>query len=426
MIYLLISILWFQGTQDSTVVKEPPSRPVALITVEGAINPTTANYILRGIEEAQAMNAQALIVKLDTPGGLLKSTQKIVQAFLADDNLPVIVYVAPEGAAAASAGTFITMAANIAAMAPATTIGAASPVKMGAGKIDTVMQKKLFNYTESFIKSIAKQRGRNVDWAVSAVRQAEAITAERAVEINVVNLMARSRQALLNKIQGKTAEGQTLQTKNASITKIEPSFAEQFLGFIMQPLVMMILTMIAIWGIIGEIMNPGAIIPGVSGVIALILVLYASAAMPLNTAGYILIALAVILFIAEAFTPTFGILTAGGAIAFFLGFLMLFEELPESMEISWGWLVAASVFTALFFGFIGVAGLKAQFTQRPMGREGMIGTRAKVVDAINADSGRVLARGEYWNAVSEESISVGETVIVESTEGLTMKVKKDK
>ncbi len=424
MVYLLISILWFQATQDSIIVKESPSAPVAMITVDGPINPAAANYILRGIEEAKAMNAQALIVKLDTPGGLLKSTRKIVQALLADDNLPVIVYVAPEGAAAASAGTFITMAANIAAMAPATTIGAASPIKMGGGEIDTVMQKKLFNYTESFIKSIAKQRGRNVEWAISAVRTAEAITAERAVEINVVDFLARSRQGVLNKIQGQIAEGQMLQTQNATISEIEPSYAEQFLGFIMQPLVMMILTMIAIWGIIDEIMNPGAIIPGVSGVIALILVLYASAAMPLNTAGYVLIALAVILFIAEAFTPTFGILTAGGVIAFFLGFLMLFEELPEPMEISWGWLLTASVVTALFFGFIGASGLKAQFTQRPMGREGMVGVQAKVVDAINADSGRVLARGEYWNAVSDESLEVGETVVIEETEGLTMKVKK--
>ncbi len=424
MLYLLISILWLQAMPDSVINQAFPSPTVAMITVDGPINPTTANYILRGIEEAKEMNAQALLLQLDTPGGLLKSTRKIVQAFLRDDSLPVIVYVAPEGASAASAGTFITMAANIAAMAPATTIGAASPVKMGGGEIDSVMQKKIFNYTESFAKSIAKQRGRNIEWAVAAVRQAESITAERAVEINVVDLLATDTQSLLNKIHGQTVGGQTLQTKNATITKIEPSFAEEFLGFIMQPLVMMILTMIAIWGIIGEVTNPGAIIPGVAGAIALILVLYASAAMPLNTAGYILIGLAVVLFIAEAFTPTFGILTAGGAVAMFFGFLMLFNELPESMEVPWGWLAAAAVLTALFFAFIGAAGLKAQFKKRPMGREGMVGMQAKVVDAINERSGRVQARGEYWNAVSDESIEVGETVIIEKSEGLTMKVKK--
>lgn len=424
MIYLFISILWFQTADTAAVHPEKASQTVAVITVDGVINPTAANYILRGIETARQKNAIALIVKLDTPGGLLKSTKKIVQAFLKDDGLPVIVYVAPEGASAASAGTFITMAANIAVMAPTTTIGAASPVTMGGGEIDTVMQKKLFNYASSFIKSIAKQRGRNVEWAVSAVRQAEAVTAEKAAELNVVDFIAPDISALLSQIDGKTIEQQMLQTQNASILKIEPSFAEQFLGFIMQPLVMMILTMIAIWGIIGEIMNPGAVIPGVAGVIALILVLYASAAMPLNIAGYILIAVAVVLFIAEAFTPTFGILTAGGAIAMFFGFLMLFNELPKSMEISWTWLALGAVLTALFFGFIGAAGLKAQFTKRPMGSEGMVGMTAKVVDAINKESGRIKARGEYWNAISDEVLDIGETVIIEETKGLTMKVKK--
>lgn len=424
MIYFLISILLFQPAPDSIQQTESAERPVAMITVEGTINPAVADYIVRGIREAKKMNAQALIVKLDTPGGLLKSTEKIVQAFLREDHLPVIVYVAPEGASAASAGTFITMAANIAVMAPGTVIGAASPVTMGGGEIDTVMQKKLFNYASSFIKSIAKQRGRNAEWAVSAVRQAEAITAEKAVELNVVDFMAETKQELLDKIHGKMVEGVTLQTAKAAITKIEPSFTETLLGFITNPMVMMILTMIAIWGIIGEVMNPGAVIPGVAGVVALILVLYASSVMPLNTAGYVLIGIAVILFIAEAFTPTFGLLTAGGAVAFFFGFLMLFNELPESMEISWVWLAVAAVLTALFFTFIGAAGLRAQFTERPMGSEGMVGREVKVVEAIDQESGRVLAGDEYWNAVSDESIETGEKVIVEETKGLTLKVKK--
>lgn len=436
MVYLLISILWlplpggvdsgFELPPDSLAQNEATPQPVAMITVEGPINPSTANYILRGIEEAKKMNAQALIVKLDTPGGLLKSTEEIVQAFLKDDGLPIIVWVAPEGASAASAGTFITMAANIAVMAPGTVIGAASPVKLGGGKMSETMQNKLFNYASSFIKSIAKQRNRNAEWAVSAVRKAESITAEKAAAINVVDFIASNKRELLQKIHGSTLEKETLQTANAAIKKIEPSFAETFLGFIMQPLVMMILTMIAIWGIIGEIMNPGSLIPGIAGVIALILVLYASAVMPLNTAGYVLIGLAVILFVAEAFTPTFGILTAGGAVAFFFGFLMLFNKLPESMEISWAWLALAAIATALFFGLIGAAGLKAQFSQRPMGSKGMVGMEAEVVDAINEESGRILARDEYWKAVSDEPLSVGETVVIEEVQGLTMKVKKDK
>ena len=424
MIYLLISLLWLQQADTLTTQNKTAGKQVAVISVEGTINPTAADYILRGIETARQKNVQALVVKLDTPGGMLKSMKKIVQAFLRDDGLPVVVYVTPEGASAASAGTFITMAANIAAMAPATNIGAASPVTMGGGEIDTVMQKKLFNYSSSFIRSIAKQRGRNIKWAVSAVRSAESVTAEEAVELNIVDFIASDMEDLLAQIDGKTIEGRTLQTKNGSVLNIEPSFAEEFLGFIMQPLVVMILTLVAIWGIMGEISNPGAVIPGIAGAIALILVLYASAALPLNTAGYILIVLAVALFVAEAFTPTFGILITGGAIAMFIGFLMLFNDLPKSMQISWEWLAGAAVLTALFFAFIGVAGLKAQFKKRPMGSEGMVGMKAIVVDSINDKSGRVLVRGEYWTAVSDEPLDVDETVIIEETEGLTVKVKK--
>lgn len=424
MVYLLISLLWLQPIPDSTSHSEVANNTVAMISVKGPINPTAANYILRGVEQANKTNAEALLVKLDTPGGLLKSMKKIVQAFLKDDGLPVIVYVTPKGAAAASAGTFITMAANIAVMAPATTIGAASPVKMGGGEIDSVMQKKLFNYASSFIKTIAKQRNRNAEWAVSAVREAEAVTAEKAAKINVVDFIAQNEQALLTTIDGRQTEGQTLQTAHASITTIEPTLAESFLGFIMNPLVMMILTLIAIWGIVGEITNPGAIIPGVSGAIALILVLFASAAMPLNTAGYILIALAVVLYIAEAFTPAFGILITGGTVSLFFGFLMLFDELPTSMQISWIWLAVAAIATGLFFGFIVIAGLKAQFNERPMGTQGMVGMQAKALETINDEKGRVLARGEYWNAISDEPIEPGQPVVIEEVEGLKVKVKR--
>src|SRR5699024_6157676 len=242
MIYLLISLLWLQQADTLTTQNKTAGKQVAVISVEGTINPTAADYILRGIETARQKNVQALVVKLDTPGGMLKSMKKIVQAFLRDDGLPVVVYVTSEGASAASAGTFITMAANIAAMAPATNIGAASPVTMGGGEIDTVMQKKLFNYSSSFIRTIAKQRGRNTEWAVLAVRRAEAVTAEKAVELNIVDFIAPDMAVLLNKVDGKTIEDNVLRTEGASVLRVEPSFAEQFLGFIMNPMVMMILT----------------------------------------------------------------------------------------------------------------------------------------------------------------------------------------
>ncbi len=327
LITLLFSITTIaSGQQDTSVTNNNTSAvpTVMMIAVEGSISPTTTNYINRGIAKAREQQAEALIVQLDTPGGLLESTKNIVQVFLDSDNLPIIVYVAPEGGRAASAGTFITMAAHIAAMAPATTIGAASPVQMGGGQQDSVMQKKIFNYSESFIESVANRRDRNAEWAKSAVRDGESITAEEALELNVIDFISNDREELLEQVDGRVVNGDTLHTRNATIEEIPTNLAENLLSFIMRPEVMLILTMIAIYGIIGEVTNPGAIVPGVAGVIALILVLYASASMPINIAGFALIGLAIVLFVAEAFTPAFGILIGGGAVAFFLGALMLF------------------------------------------------------------------------------------------------------
>ncbi|HLR25608.1 MAG TPA: NfeD family protein, partial [Fodinibius sp.] len=353
-----------------------------------------------------------------------ESTKNIVQEFLQSDQLPIVVYVAPEGGRAASAGTYITMAAHIAAMAPATTIGAASPVQMGGGQTDSVMKKKIFNYSESFIESIANQRDRNADWAISAVRDGEAVTAKEALELNVVDYIADSREDLLNQIDGQVVAGDTLHTREATITEIPTNLAENFLGFIMRPEVMLILTMIAIYGIIGEVTNPGAIVPGVAGVIALILVLYASASMPINIAGFALIGLAIVLFVAEAFTPTFGLLIAGGSVSFFLGALMLFQEFPKSMELSWAWLIPATVLTTLFFVWIVTEGIRVQFTHNITGKESMIGKEAVVIEDIDGRSGRILINGEYWNAVSDERLSEGNVCEIQEINGLTARVKQ--
>lgn len=410
--------------QDTTASQVATGTPeVTMISIEGSISPTTTNYINRGIKIANRKGSECLIIQLDTPGGLLESTKNIVQAFLDSENLPIVVYVAPEGARAASAGTFITMASHIAAMAPTTTIGAASPVQMGGGQVDSVMQKKIFNYSESFIESIANRRNRNAEWARSAVRDGEAITAEKALELNVIDLIAANRDELVNKIDGRVVNGDTLKTHNATITEVPPNLAEKLLGFIMRPEVMLILTMIAIYGIIGEVTNPGAIVPGVAGVIALILVLYASAAMPINMAGFALIGLAIVLFIAEAFTPTFGLLIAGGAVSFFLGALMLFQDLPESMALSWAWLIPATILTTLFFVWIVTEGIRAQFTSNKTGKESMIGKRAKVVEQIDSQQGRIFVSGEYWNAISDQVVEEGENCEIVAIEGLTIKVK---
>ncbi len=392
---------------------------VTVISVEGTIGPTVTSYINRGLKKAGEQQAEALIIILDTPGGLLNSTQDIVQQMLASE-LPVVVYVSPEGANAGSAGTFITLAAHIAAMAPTTTIGAASPVSMQGEAIDTVMQKKVFNYSENFIQNIAEKRGRNADWAVSAVRDGAALTEQEALEMNVIDLVAEDLNDLLEQMHGRVVEGDTLNTRNAVVEPLDESLAEQFFSFILQPQIMLILTLIAIYGIVGEVTNPGAIIPGVAGVIALILLLYGVAAMPINIAGFILIGLAVILFIAEAFTPTFGILLTGGAVSFFLGALMLFQDLPEEMQLSWYWLVPATILTVLFFGWVATAGLKAQFGhRRSTGKESHIGKQALVVDEVSPEGGRVDFAGEYWNAVSEHHIPEGEYCTITGFKGLT-------
>jgi membrane-bound serine protease (ClpP class) len=404
--------------------EESPPPSVTVIRVDGAISPVITNYIRRGLSEARERGSSLLVVELDTPGGLLESTKDIVQIFFESD-LPIAVFVSPDGARAASAGTFITMAAHVAAMAPSTTIGAASPVSIapGGAEADTVMQKKIFAYSESFIESIADRRGRNAEWAISAVREGSSVTETRALELNVIDLLAQDREDLLRLLDGWVVEGDTLRTAGAVVTEVPPNLAERSLGLLMRPEVMLLLTLIAIYGIVGEVTNPGGIVPGVAGVIALILLLFASAAMPINVAGFALIALAVVLFVAEAFTPAFGLFLVGGAVSFFLGALMLFQHLPEPMNLSWSWLIPATLLTTLFFALIVTAGIKAQFRPVRTGTETLVGERAEVIERIQAQGGKVFVKGEYWNAVGPEEIGEGEWCEVEGIEGLTLKVR---
>jgi len=417
---LVFSIFVLSGALSA--YQSDSSRTVTVISVSGTIGPTVTSYIERGLDFARDNEHEALIIKLDTPGGLLSSTMDIVQLMLAS-KLPIAVYVSPEGANAGSAGTFISMAAHIAAMAPTTTIGAASPVSMQGGEMDTVMQKKLFSFTENFIQNIAEKRDRNAEWAISAVQDGEALTAKEALELNVIDIIASDLNDLLSQMDGRVIEGDSLLTKNATIVNLEKSLAENFFSFILLPEIMLILTLIAIYGIVGEVTNPGAIIPGVAGVIALILLLYGVSSMPINVAGFILIGFAIALFVAEAFTPSFGILLTGGAISFFLGALMLFQDLPDNMQISWYWLVPATLLTMLFFSLIAIAGIKAQFRPNRSGLESHIGKTAKVIDAVSSDSGRIDFAGEYWNARSENNIPKGENCEIVGFTGLICHVK---
>ena len=401
---------------------------VSLIKIDGAIGPATASYISRSIDEARAQNAQCLIIQLNTPGGLLDSTQTIVQSFLGS-TVPVVVYVAPTGATATSAGCFITVAASVAAMAPATTIGAAHPVTLGGNptgseqKLDDTMKQKLENFSVSYIEAIAARRHRNVDWAKSAVKESASISAEKALELKVIDLIAVDLTELLKQLNGRVIDSKTLKTAGAEVSEIKMSASEHVFQRLWRPEVMFILMLIAIYGIIGELTTPGAILPGVVGAIALVLVLYLAAILPVNVTGLALIALALMLFIFDVYAPTHGVLTVGGIISFLIGSLMLFNRADPLFRLSLSYIIPAILLTALFFVFLIGKGLRAQLLPIKAGAETLIGKTVTALTAIDSRGGRIFVEGEHWNAVSDTSIEKDEVVKIVAVQGLTLKVK---
>jgi membrane-bound serine protease (ClpP class) len=397
---------------------------VAVIKVNTPIGPATADYIARAISVARSQNDLCLIIELDTPGGLLDSTKKIVQS-LYGSTVPTVVYVTPAGANAASAGCFITLAADIAAMAPHTSIGAAHPVSLSGGseeKMDSVMKQKLENYAGAYIQAIAEKRGRNVQWARDSVIKSESITAEEALKTKVINLIASDRADLLAQLNGREVNGHRLNTEGATVTEIPMIARERVFQLLWRPEVMLLLMLAAMYGIIGEMSNPGAILPGVVGGIALILALYMAAILPVNLAGLALIGLAALLFIVDLFAPTHGVLTFGGIAAFFLGALLLFNRADPTFRLSLAYIIPATVVTALFFLFVVGKGLRAQSLPARTGKEAMLGKTAPAVGHIDAQGGKVFFEGEYWNAVSESPVEAGQTVRILEVAGLTLKV----
>jgi membrane-bound serine protease (ClpP class) len=398
---------------------------VGLIKINGAIGPATASYISRAIDVATERDDTCLIIELDTPGGSLESTKQIVQTFYAS-RVPTVVYVFPDGAWAGSAGCFITLAADVAAMAPGASIGAAHPVSIGAGgeeKTSDVMKEKLEQITGSFIEGIAKRRGRNAEWARSSVVESKAITAEKALELKVIDLIATNVPDLLNQLDDREVGGKTLKTANTEVVDIPMTTQERVLQLLSHPELMMILMLVAIYGIIGELSNPGAILPGVVGAIALILVLYMATILPVNIAGLALIGVAVVLFIVDIYAPTHGVLTFGGIVAFFLGALMLFNRADPAFRLSLVYIIPATLMTAAFFIFVVGAGLRAQFLPVRVGREILLGKTVPALARIDASSGKVFVEGEYWNAVSEVPVEPGHPVEIVGINGLTLKVK---
>lgn len=397
---------------------------VGLIKIDGAIGPATANYISRAIEAAAKQNDECLIIQLNTPGGLANSMNDIVQEFYAS-HLPVVVYISPEGAMAGSAGVYITLAADIAAMAPHTTIGAAHPVELeNEGETtNSIMMQKIGNAYTKVMQTIAEKRHRNVEWAKSSVTESKAITSEEALKMKVIDLIATNVPDLLLKLNGKKIDARTLHTTGASVVAIPMSAGEKFFQLFWQPEVMMLLLLVAIYGIIAEMSHPGAIFPGVAGALALILLLYMSATLPLNAAGAALIVLAVALFIIDIFAPTHGVLTGGGIIAFFLGVLMLFNHEPAGYHLPMTWVISTTLVTAAFFVFFVSKGIRAQFLPKRAGMEMMIGKTVNALSRIDSTGGKVFLEGENWNAASETPIEIGQPVEIVGIEGLTLKVQ---
>jgi membrane-bound serine protease (ClpP class) len=420
---LVVAMLWF-----SLSAAAAGSEKVCFITVEGPISPTTAGYVSRAVDETASQSGQCLIIQLNTPGGLLDSMQRIVQKLLASP-VPTVVYVAPTGATAASAGCFITLAADVAAMAPATTIGAAHPVALGGiggnedTKSDSTMTKKLENFAASYIRAIAAKRSRNVEWAESAVRESSSITVEKARDLKVIEIIAVDRNDLLHQLDGRVVNSKSLKTAGAQVVEIRMSAAEQIFQTAWRPEVMYILLLIAIYGIIGELNTPGTILPGVVGAIALLLALYMAAILPVNITGLLLIGLAVGLFIIDVFAPTHGVLTVGGIVAFLIGSLMLFNHQDPVFRLSLRYIIPAVILTAVFFVVIIGSGLRAQRLPVKVGKETMIGKTVSALTPIDPTGGKIFLEGEYWNATSDTPVEKGQLVQINAVEGLTLKVQ---
>lgn len=419
-------------------VNETTNGKIWLIEIEGAIGPATSDYVLRGFEQAALNNASIIVVRMNTPGGLDGAMRDIIQGILASD-IPVISYVGPKGARAASAGTYIAYASHVAAMAPATNLGAATPVQIAApsmpaapeeesGKAEpTAMEKKMVNDAAAYIRGLADLRDRNADWAELAVREGVSLDAETALEENVIDLVVQDLDNLLLQLDGKviTLEDRevTLDTASAEVHQHLPDLRTEILSIITNPSIVLVLGMIGMYGIILEFYNPGSLIPGVIGVICLLLAAYAVQLLPLNYAGLALLMLGIGLMVAEALVPSFGILGIGGVIAFCIGGLMLFDAEMEAFQVGLPTIAATAMVSALLiFATVSIA-LKIRNKRVTTGMSALIGEHGEALSDFTKE-GQVRVGGEIWKARSNDTIEAGDTISVEAVEGLLMTVSK--
>lgn len=424
-IFILMFLVFLTGFVFAQEIKS-----AKILEVDGAINPVTASYIIRGIEECENTN-NICIIEINTPGGLDVSMRKIISKIL-NSSVPVIGFVYPEGARSASAGVYILYACHISAMSPSTNLGAAHPVMINDGgqKTDNVMQEKMTNDAAAYIKALANKRSRNAQWAEKAVRQSVSITADEALKLKVVDVVAKDLNELFEKIKDKEIKlpGKTVVVKPDinSVKKINMNFMEKFLHVITDPNMAYILMLLGIYGLIYEFASPGAIFPGIMGAICIILGLYALGTLPINYAGLFLILLAIILFIVEVFSATHGILALGGIISFVLGSLMLIPAGYPYLQISRSLIFSSALLTALFFGIIVfVVSKNLRKKTSISGSDELINSVGEVREVLKP-KGLIFVLGELWTAesINGEEIAVREKVVVKEVKGLKLMVER--
>ncbi|GBE05032.1 MAG TPA: nodulation protein NfeD [Nitrospirae bacterium] len=403
----------------------PSAADVMIVRAGGVVNPVMAEFLSTSIDEAGEQSSEVLVIELDTPGGLDASMRTIVQKIISS-KVPVVVYVSPSGARAASAGVFIVLSSHIAAMATGTNIGAAHPVGIG-GEMDKTMLEKAENDAAAYIRSLAEKRGRNAEWAEKAVRESVSITNAEALELNVIDLVAPDVDSLLKTINNRVVETalgkQAISTKGVKVQYKEAGIRYKILNFISDPNAAYILMLLGFYGIFFELTNPGSIFPGVFGAISLILAFYSFQTLPVNYAGIILIVLGIILFILEIKVVSFGLLTIGGIFSMTIGSLMLFESSQPFFRVSLLVILPAVVLTALFFSIIVALAVKAYRRRPATGMEGMVGMEGEAISDIH-EKGQVFVHGEIWSAKSDVFIKSGEKIIVEKVDGLKLKIRQ--
>lgn len=442
---LALGLAWLLGS-FALPAAHVAAGEILLVEIDGSINPASADYLIGAIERAEQTGATAVLVELDTPGGLVSSTQDIIQAML-NSSVPTIVFVSPRGATATSAGTFITLAANVAAMMPGTSIGAAHPVSLFGGSppaspegegdekaraAQDVVGQKMENYLAAYVESIAKQRGRNVEWAQEAVRTSQAVTSEKALELGVIDLVASSRGELLEAIEGREVEvgdaKQRLALAGHVVVPVEQTLVQSIFGFLTDPNLAFILFAIGALGLYMEFQHPGLIVPGAVGVVALVLLGFSMQILPFSWVGAMLVLVGVALLVAEVFVVSFGLLFVAGLACFLIGGTMVFDR-PEASDLTvsfWQVLVPiAAAMTTVGAIVVWVLG-RSILSRQTAGVEEMIGMigRAESTIGPGAGQGRIFVHGESWNARSDDAIAPGEPVRIESVEGLTVRVRR--